>query len=101
MPESEGLRLGRAAVARIFSDEAKLREFLKQVRDLRFNPETCQFRQIESVVRELCPPAGATARGRPIVVTYQDLPDNEDEVLEQFFRQHVNEAKRKHPNHFN
>ncbi len=53
MPESDGLRLGRAAVSRIFQDEAKLKQFLKRVKELRVNPGTCEFRQIESVVREL------------------------------------------------
>jgi len=98
MLESDGLRLGRAAVSRLFRDEAKVREFLRNVGNL--NLETCQFRQVESVVRELSPPAGVTARGRPVVVTYQDLPDNEDEVLQEFFRQQVRQAKRNYPSLF-
>jgi hypothetical protein len=100
MPESDGLRLGKAAVSRIFRDEAKLTEFLKQTRGLGIKLETCQFGQVEAVIRELCPPAGATAVGRPLVVTYQGLPENEDQILAEFFRRQLSEAKTKYPDLF-
>jgi hypothetical protein len=97
MSESDELRLGRIAISRIFRDESKLKLFLKVTQDLRINLETCDFRQVESYVRELSPPAGAIpARGGRAVVSYQDLPDNELEVLQQHFRQEVKEAKVKH-----
>jgi len=100
MPESDGLRLGRAAVARIFRDEAKLRQFLRETKNFGINLDTCQFGQIESVIRELCPPAGATAIGKPVVVSYQGLPDDEDEILGGFFRQQIREARIKYPDLF-
>jgi len=100
MAESDGLRLGRAAISRVFRTEPKLKEFLRQMRDLHVNLETCHFGQVESVIRELCPPAAAIAMGRPIVVSYQDLPDNEDDVLEQSFRNELDQARRKYPTLF-
>jgi hypothetical protein len=101
MGESEELRLGRIAVSRVFRDESKLEAFLKQMRDLRINLETCDFRQIESYIRELSLPAAAIpARGGHAVVGY--LPDNDTEfqVLQQYFRQEVREAKAKRPDLF-
>jgi hypothetical protein len=98
MPESDGLRLGRAAISHIFLDAAKLTEFLRRAAEFRINVQTCDWKQIESVIREVSPPAGAiAARGGRAVVSYQGLPDNEDEVLQEFFRQKVEEAKTKHP----
>jgi hypothetical protein len=64
MSESDGLRLGKIAVSRIFRDESKLKSFLKLTQELRINLETCDFRQVESFVRELSSLAGAIpARG--------------------------------------
>ena len=100
MPESDGLRLGKAAVSRIFRDEAKLKEFLKQTKDVGIKLETCQFGQVEAVIRELCPPASATAVGRPVVVSYQGLLENEDQILGEFFRRQLTEAKTKCPDLF-
>lgn len=101
MSESDGLRLGKIAVSRIFRDESKLKSFLKLTQDLRINLETCDFRQIESFVRELSSPAGAIpARGGRVVVSYQDLPGDELDVLQQYFRQEVKEVKAKQPDLF-
>ena len=74
MSESDGLRLGKAAIARVSRDESKLKLFLKQMREAKINIETCDFRQVESFVRELSPPAAAIApRGGRAVMGYQDL----------------------------
>jgi hypothetical protein len=96
MGESEGLRMGRAAVARVFSEESKLKEFLRQVKDFGINLDACHFAQIESIVRVICPPVAATAIGRPAVGSYQGLPGDEDDVLDHFFKQELDQAKRKY-----
>jgi len=97
MPESDELRLGKIAVSRIFRDDSKLKSFLKLTQDLRINLETCDFRQVESFVRELCSPAGAIpTRGGRVVGSYLPDNDNELEVLQQHFGQEIKEAKVKH-----
>ena len=101
MSESDGLRLGKVAVSRIFRDEAKLKQLLNQVKESGINVETCGFNQVESFVREMSSHATAIpARGGTAVVIYQDLPDNEGKVLDEFFKQQVKEAKAKHPELF-
>ena len=101
MPESDGLRLGKAAVSRIFRDEAKLKQLLKRVKESGINVETCCFNQVESFVREMSSHATAIpARGGRAVGSYQGLPDNEGKVLDEFFRQRVKEVKAKHPDLF-
>src|SRR5208282_783733 len=100
MPGSDALRLGRNAVSGVFGDESKLRDFLKQVKGSGINVEACDFRQVESFIRELVPPAQAIPVGGQAVTSYQDLPGNELEVLQQHFRQEVSAAKTRHPDLF-
>jgi|GEM_PF-1135572 len=102
MSGSEGLRQGRAAVSRIFRDESKLRAFVEQTKAARINLEACDFRQVESFVRELAPPAGTLpARGGRAVIGYQDMHDDELAVLQEHFRQELKGAKARYSDLFN
>ena len=100
LPESEEFRRGRIAVSRVFQDESKLKSFMKQTQDLRIDLETCDFRQVESYIRELSPDRGAVARGGHVVISYLPHNDNERELLQQHFRHEVKQAKAKHPDLF-
>ena len=100
LPESEEFRRGRIAVSRVFQDESKLKSFVKQTRDLRIDLEPCDFREVESFIREMSPDRGAMPRGGRVVISYLPHNDNESELLQQHFRHEVKEAKAKHPDLF-
>jgi len=101
-PESDALRLAKNAVSRVFGDESKLRDFLKRVKDsgTGINVETCDFRQVEPFIQNVVPIAQPMTMGAQAVRSYQDLTDDELEVVQQHFRQEVIAAKTRHPDLF-